>query len=497
MDRKLLATVFLVSLTIRLLVFFLSDRPIAAAADSYDCREYMQLASNMVENAVFSLAKEPPFYRSALRTPTYPTFLAAALIVTPSRETMLGLVVLLQQVLGAMTAAASAVMAYSVIQNNRWAAFAGLVTGLEPNSIRYGLMAWTETLFAFLLAMAVLLLLKHFCTEQPRWQRLFGAGILFGIAALCRPVGQYVALFAATASLLIDRRFPLRLRAGKWLALFVAGYAIMVLPWMVRNKIALGVFNISSMEGYGQAWVATGLQTPPKPGEIFPEIVDRMDAVSEFFVDQLEKFNRQHGIDASTFPEPFSPELDHPELTGAFSRQIANAATPIIWENFGLFVKYSSLTCLRVLFGFNKDVTFRMLYRDAPEQSISEVIDNLLKGRLGLAWQQAVDVTLLGWASLAWTASYALLLTGAGVIGLVCLLLDKRFVLFCLFGTVLAVLVLLPSMVSNFGYETARYRIPAIPCLAVLAAYTGHLAWGKLRPKRIPTRSEDARIEPA
>ena len=113
---------------------------------------------------------------------------------------------------------------------------AAALAAVFPNQIFYTATILSETLFNFLLvvALAVLILRRN---DELRWPILLLAGVALGLAVLTRPVAVAVVPFAALAWWLTHTgwRDALR-RAG----LLVVGILLVVAPWTIRNWVRLG-----------------------------------------------------------------------------------------------------------------------------------------------------------------------------------------------------------------------------------------------------------------
>ena len=136
---------------------------------------------------------------------------------------------------------------------------AGLFVATDPLLLRYGTYPMTETLATFLVtALLVVIAPESKATETGRRRRSILAGILFGLAALCRPaVWAFAGLMGLWSCLqwVVDRvrrhrqsaapsgsdRSPTPpVREGLTWQLTLAIAAVVLLPWVVRNSVRLG-----------------------------------------------------------------------------------------------------------------------------------------------------------------------------------------------------------------------------------------------------------------
>ena len=112
-----------------------------------------------------------------------------------------------------------------------------------------GQSVMTETLFTFLLVATLLALLL--AGRSGRWGWALLAGIALGAAALTRPVAQALVILVPLAFLVYTRR-PWPVVRGT--ALVGIGFALVLVPWMVRNLSEHG--TLSAAGGLGRSLVA-------------------------------------------------------------------------------------------------------------------------------------------------------------------------------------------------------------------------------------------------
>ena len=211
-----------------------------------DSQLYLLLADAVRSGAGFSLAGHP----TADVGPAYPALLAA--LRGLGLDTLgIGIV---QSLLGALTACfAAATAAYLPAihgsrVSRRWLVVgAGTICALYPHLVFWTGYVLTETLFVFLVAGSLLLLcasaIKH------RIGGAFASGLLAAAATLTR------SPFLAVAFLLACWLGYAALRRGIRPAVamfFVAGLALPVLGWTVRNVIELGAPVVTTTES---GWV--------------------------------------------------------------------------------------------------------------------------------------------------------------------------------------------------------------------------------------------------
>ena len=214
-------------------------RPGIAWAITSDAVGYVRLAEGLATGCGFA----PRFGDSCgpaevFRTPGYPLFLAAL----PSLRTAL----VIQDALGAGICLLVGLFAW-----RQWGLIAGLLAellcGFHIPSIFWGNYVMTEILFTSLITPAFLLQLiaiKKGTLEGWTLVAIVGAGVLVGIAALVRPIGQLLIIGVPIPFFLLHQ-ISLRKRVTLiLLSLCLPG--IVMVAWRYRNYERRGVWTFSS-----------------------------------------------------------------------------------------------------------------------------------------------------------------------------------------------------------------------------------------------------------
>ncbi|MCC6177888.1 MAG: glycosyltransferase family 39 protein [Chloroflexi bacterium] len=195
-----------------------------------DSIEYVEPALDLVDGEPFVLAQR--------RTPAYPLFMALAMSVF-GRD-LLG-ITLAQHLLGVGTA----VVTYGIgrLAFGRAAGLiGGLLAALSSPLLIYEHYLITESVFTFCLTLAIFLFVAGLQSRRFAWFTL--GGLALGMAALTRPVGQAILLVLPFAFVPVLRRWRPTLAA---VALAVAGFALLVIPWTIRNQLVYGTASAASM----------------------------------------------------------------------------------------------------------------------------------------------------------------------------------------------------------------------------------------------------------
>jgi len=223
-----------------------------------DQRLYAMLAENIARGQGMvvsgSLAwGSPSGYPFALGptawvTPGYPLFLAACRLVFGDSVFAVELV---QSVLGAATAVVLAHVTAAVF-GARAGAIGGFIAAcyVELALSAFGLA--TEPLYTFVLSLALLATLR--AVSAAGLVGYVAAGALFGTAALVRPTAFPVALVLAGLLPLCAAQPSGWAWSGR-AAVFAGACVLVLLPWGVRNHVAMGRFMLMSSEGGYVLWL--------------------------------------------------------------------------------------------------------------------------------------------------------------------------------------------------------------------------------------------------
>jgi len=197
------------------------DKPISG-----DARDYTAYAWNLINHRVFSSAAPSPAkpVPDSYRDPGYPVFLAAVVSAFPTG--WYGAVRWIQCLLGALSVLALLAAARDWLRDG-WLIAAGVLMAVWPHCITIPTYILSETLFGFLVAMALAATNEAIRRTDTRWA--CAGGLMFGAAALTNAV---LMPFAPMVAAIFAWRSPTERR--QWLALLLCA---VMLPgaWMARG----------------------------------------------------------------------------------------------------------------------------------------------------------------------------------------------------------------------------------------------------------------------
>jgi 4-amino-4-deoxy-L-arabinose transferase-like glycosyltransferase len=202
---------------------------------------FFELAQSIAAGKGMAFGDDPP---TAFRVPLYPAFLAA---VTFGQKVFLP-IVLAQALIGAGTVWCAALLAREMF-GGAAAIIAAAITALYPYYVVHDTALQETSLYTFLTALAVLLLLR---VRRSGSGAMAGcAGLTLGAAVLTRANFAPFALFAPLWLAVPGqcRKAPWRQRW--WAALVCVGVlALTVSPWLVRSFLLTGSVKLSTQTGF-------------------------------------------------------------------------------------------------------------------------------------------------------------------------------------------------------------------------------------------------------
>ena len=242
-DRPSLLVLLVLALTVR------SAIAIAMTAGfSQDPDSYRLIANNLLDQGVFGLiSDEGNVIPTAYRPPLYPLLLALCSVA--AGEVTATTVAVLHVMLGGATVVLTLVVARRW-GLSAWSWVAALLVMLDPLLLVQSVEVMTETL-ATLLTVGSLMALTAFW-ERRNWQSAAVAGIVLGLACLCRPTYlPWLGLVGLTLPW-----FRGLSRAGLLqTAAFGLAAAITLAPWAVRNQLHGGYPVLGTTHGgYALLW---------------------------------------------------------------------------------------------------------------------------------------------------------------------------------------------------------------------------------------------------
>ncbi|MGH2510236.1 MAG: ArnT family glycosyltransferase, partial [Ktedonobacteraceae bacterium] len=212
-----------------------------------DAAKYYNYAYNLRNLSVYSNSPNAiagngeKVLPDAEATPGYPLFLSLFADARPDFRIFLGI-----ELWQALLSTVTVLFIFMIFREflPLWAAIlVSLLAAISPQLITLCTYILSETLFTFLLTLAILLLLMCRGYENKRKTILFLAGITFGLAALTRPILQYFLPLIILLFFITYKRPP----AIKASILIILGFILVWTPWVARNYITLAKSGDSAL----------------------------------------------------------------------------------------------------------------------------------------------------------------------------------------------------------------------------------------------------------
>ena len=264
--------IFLIGLILRAAYFTWAPPDYAAADTDYD-----EIAQNLVAGKGFSLPLDRKSSELgapdsklravpvATRTPAYPLFLAAIYKVFGRR---VRLVYAAQAFLDMLSALLLYALTLRITGSDKAAMLSAFMYALYMPFMSQTAILLNEPLFNFLILAFCLLAVWAF--DKPSFLRFSLAGAALGLTTLCRPTTfLFPAFFVGT--MLILHWKQLRKTIVPSLA-FVAGFMLIIAPWVIRNYIVLDYFGLVGSLAGEQIYAANyESKNPDQPTPMVPE----------------------------------------------------------------------------------------------------------------------------------------------------------------------------------------------------------------------------------
>ena len=441
-----LALVGLCGLALGLRLAFAARTPVFATKDSF---EYFEPAFGLLNGTGFELALRRP--------PVYSLFAAGAMALFGENLAALAFT---QHLLGVATVGLAYVLGRIVFGRPAGLA-AGLLVALNSVLIMYEHYVLSEPLFTLVLLTACLLLVVALRRDTPRAYVV--AGLALGLAVLTRPVAQSL-LLAVPLALLLQRG---SLRAAlKPTLLVLAAAALLIVPWMVRNKLAYGSFSTSGSGRFLSARVVKHdrgyLFYDPASAEAYDE---RDRRAREIFQEEADERPEEGPIYSRYRSELGLSEAAADELL----RQIA---TEGIMRRPMHYLGTTGEMFLELFAGDQKEERVRWHYRERNQE---RVMNQWEGGRAGMGrllgpptsaqYAESGNAELLAgiFRPSRWLSPLVIGILLALALG--ALSHEHRPAIFL--GAVVGIVLLVSAALVG---EVPRYRYPLDPLIAVLAA---------------------------
>jgi len=243
---------FLLMLVLELAMIFVliqkNSLDIFFRSDGY---QYQTLVINFINHGAFSLDEQAPFMPTDYRTPIYPAWLAVIYFIFNSFKPAI--------FIGAAIFSLSAPLVYLIgkeIFSEKTAFISAILFAVEPWAIFQGGFLAAEQIATPVFFLAIYLFCRYLKSGESYY--IYWASAISGIAALIRPATLYFVLIFALLAFIAELRFSI-LKSFKTAALVILIFTAILSPWLIRNKIVLNTWQLSSSASNGVIYMESYL----------------------------------------------------------------------------------------------------------------------------------------------------------------------------------------------------------------------------------------------
>lgn len=236
-DKRNIALILSAALLIKLILAFTLTADLRS-----DSLDYHKLAISMVKSGEYSLDGKP----TASSTIGYPLFIAGVYALTGPDQLYVRIA---QSLLEVLTGLLFLMLCLKFFDKKRAITALAIFT-FFPSNILFTQTLLSETLFGLL----ALIILYYFYGDKIDG-KIFLIGLIAGYAFLVRSSFMFSMLIFPLALFVYSRKYfegfkTKRLkRALQYAVYFFAAAAIVVLPWLIRNKIVLNTYSVGTHGG--------------------------------------------------------------------------------------------------------------------------------------------------------------------------------------------------------------------------------------------------------
>jgi hypothetical protein len=302
---------------------------------------------------------------------------------------------------------------------------------------------------------------------------LWPAGVLLGVATLCKPIAQYLP--AVVCLLLVVHaacRYRIRLLVAG-LLVFIVSYGVTVAPWYLRNRRVLGTWQVTSMEGrslldYAAANVlarSRGLDLDTARAALHSVVTQRYDVVNPPAGFRAGVPGGAPELASSLVRAGYAaagPARVPVSTPAELSRAEKEVFVQFVKRNAWAYARHSVAAMLRLVFCPPWQELMRMTMPGVPETDVAAAVVRMDLGAMSRIGLGRVSVA----ASMAAILSlYSLLMPCCAIVGL------WRFARERVGRSVVLTVVLFPAyFLALIGPQgESRYRLFLLPFMLPLA----------------------------
>lgn len=237
-EKNKLILLFILAAIFGLTLSFIFRQKIDPTALFIDSMAYKATALNIIEHGNFSDPDQT--MPNNFRAPAYPLWLALIYLIFGSFK----FAILVGIIVFSFTAPLTYLIAKELF-NEKVALVSGLLVAFEPWAAFLTGTIMSEQLFMPIFLLSVYLFIRYLKYNLRNYFYL--SALFFGVATLTRPYILFFWPIIAITVFLKKQRFS---KSLKIVTLATLIFIFTIAPWVIRNKIVLGTWQLSSVQGF-------------------------------------------------------------------------------------------------------------------------------------------------------------------------------------------------------------------------------------------------------
>ena len=435
--HKILIIIFLIALFVRSALFFINFH-----ANDYDLIPtikgddgYYELSRSLLEGRSFTGDIEPPFSPNPLRTPIWPLVIATLLYFFKSYWA----VVFAQILIGSVIPLLGMRIVNKVIPSIKISVIVGLLLALEPYSILFSFIFYTETFFIFLFFIFLLFFFEYF--KNSTYRNIIWAGLFLGLATLTKPTVQYLPI-VIPFFILWHFRKNITKELVTQTAVFIGIFMLIIAPWLYRNYKEFGVVGMSAQPAFN-LYVY-----------LVPSVLSIENKTS--FAEELKEFVRKDRFDENT-------------ITLANSDYFISRSVEVLRQHPVALLK-SAVNSSVAFFTHDGMLTVLMYAGHTPSAYLSKPALFLLLDSPVKFWGVLKNITMSPLVAVLLGRIIWIIMTFAALYGALWLFISKKLGILLVFALFLIAYFAATTAINGLGVN-ARFRMPVNIFIFMFAVY--------------------------
>ncbi|PIQ92748.1 MAG: hypothetical protein COV70_00025, partial [Parcubacteria group bacterium CG11_big_fil_rev_8_21_14_0_20_39_22] len=370
-----------------------------------------------------------------LRTPIWPLVIATLLYFFKSYWA----VVFAQILIGSVIPLLGMRIVNKVIPSIKISVIVGLLLALEPYSILFSFIFYTETFFIFLFFIFLLFFFEYF--KNSTYRNIIWAGLFLGLATLTKPTVQYLPI-VIPFFILWHFRKNITKELVTQTAVFIGIFMLIIAPWLYRNYKEFGVVGMSAQPAFN-LYVY-----------LVPSVLSIENKTS--FAEELKEFVRKDRFDENT-------------ITLANSDYFISRSVEVLRQHPVALLK-SAVNSSVAFFTHDGMLTVLMYAGHTPSAYLSKPALFLLLDSPVKFWGVLKNITMSPLVAVLLGRIIWIIMTFAALYGALWLFISKKLGILLVFALFLIAYFMATTAINGLGVN-ARFRMPVNIFIFMFAVY--------------------------